>query len=99
MVIFFYLIKVLLRGPHLLPGLVEKLNADTEKLLHQPVLAKEDGVVVRSRLGGCPHREGEEGQQDTGSFENPFDPRITCKGQPAGCPTYGARRYAGFRKG
>lgn len=30
-------------------------------------------MVVRSRLGGCPHREEEEGQQDTGSFENPFD--------------------------
>lgn len=47
-----YLVKVLLRGSHLLPGLVEELDADAEKLLHQMVLPEEDGVVVRSRLGG-----------------------------------------------
>lgn len=41
-----YLIKVLLRGSHLLPRLVEELNADAEKLLQQPVLSKEDGMIV-----------------------------------------------------
>lgn len=43
-----YLVKVLLCCSHLLPGLVEQLNADTEKLIHQPILTEEDGVVVRS---------------------------------------------------
>lgn len=45
-----YLVKVLLCGSHLLPGLVEQLNADTEKLLHQPILTEEDGMVVGTRL-------------------------------------------------
>lgn len=48
-----YLVKVFLCGSHLFPGLIEQLNADAEKLLHQPVLTEEDGVVVGSRLRGC----------------------------------------------
>ncbi len=48
-----YLVKVLLCGSHFLPRLVEQLNADTEKLIHQPILTEEDGVVVRPRLRGC----------------------------------------------
>lgn len=47
------LVKVFLCGSHFFPGLVEKLNADTEKLLQQPILVEEDGVVVRARFRGC----------------------------------------------
>lgn len=48
-----YLIKVLLRGSHLLPRLVEELNADAEKLLQQSVLSKEDWMIVRTSLRCC----------------------------------------------
>lgn len=41
-----YLVKVLLCGSHLLPRLVEKLNADAEKLVQQSILTEEDGMVV-----------------------------------------------------
>ena len=43
---FCYLVKVLLRGSHLLPGLIEQLDADAEELVQQLVLSEEDGVVV-----------------------------------------------------
>lgn len=48
-----YLVEVLLRGSHLLPGFVEQLNTDTEEFLQQSILTEEDGMVVGPRLRGC----------------------------------------------
>lgn len=45
-----YLVKVLLSGSHLLPGLVEEQDADAEELIKNAVLREEDGVIVRAGL-------------------------------------------------
>ena len=47
------LIEVLGCGPHLLPGFIKKLDADTEELLPCPVMSEEHGVVVVAALISC----------------------------------------------
>lgn len=64
------LVKVFLCGSHFFPGLVEKLNANAEKLLQQPILVEEDGVVVRSRFRGC--GQGQKGSTGGGGSHQGF---------------------------
>ena len=45
-----HLVEVLGCGPHLLPGFIKQLNADTEELLPRPVMGEEHGVVVVAAL-------------------------------------------------
>lgn len=45
-----YLIEVFSCGPHLLPGFIKQLNADTEELLPRTVMSEEHGVVVIAAL-------------------------------------------------
>ena len=44
------LIEVLSCGPHLLPGFIEQLYADTEELLPGPVMSEEHGMVIIAAL-------------------------------------------------
>ena len=47
------LVEVLRRRPHLLPCLVEQLDADAEELLPGPVVGEEHGVVVVAAFIRC----------------------------------------------
>lgn len=47
-----YLVEVLARGPHLLPGFVQQLDADAEELLEGAVVREEHGVEVVAVFAG-----------------------------------------------
>lgn len=51
-----YLVEVFVGGPHLLPGLVQQLDADAEELLDGAVVREEHGVEVVAVLAGCGER-------------------------------------------
>ena len=55
-----YLVEVLAGGPHLLPRLVQQLDADAEELLEGAVVGEEHGVEVMAVLACC--RGGGEGE-------------------------------------
>ncbi len=44
------LIEILSRGPHLLPGFIKQLDADTEELLPCSVMSEEHGMIVVAAL-------------------------------------------------
>lgn len=46
-----HLVEVFLSGPHLLPGLIQQLDAHTEELMEALVLAKEHGRKVLGSFG------------------------------------------------
>ena len=48
-----YLVEVLAGGPHLLPRLVQQLDADAEELLEGAVVGEEHGVVVVAAFIRC----------------------------------------------
>lgn len=52
-VLIFNLIEVLSCGPHLLPGFIKQLDADTEELLPCPIMREEHGVIVIAALISC----------------------------------------------
>lgn len=56
-----YLVEVFAGGSHLLPGLVEQLDADAEELLEGAVVGEEHGVEVVAVFAGC----GQRGQSVT----------------------------------
>ena len=47
------LVEILGRGPHLLPSLVEQLDADAEELLPGSLMGEEHGVVVVAAFIRC----------------------------------------------
>lgn len=48
-----YLVEVFTCSSHLLPGLVEQLDADAEELLEGTVVGEEHGVEVVAVFTGC----------------------------------------------
>lgn len=63
------LVEVLGRRPHLLPGLVQQLDADPEELLKCAVMGKEHRVVVIAALVG--YGGGEAGRVRPGTCVHP----------------------------
>lgn len=51
-----YLVEVFAGGPHLLPRLVQQLDADAEELLEEAVVREEHGVEVVAVFAGCGKR-------------------------------------------
>lgn len=48
-----YLVEVFTCGSHLLPGLVEQLDADAEEFLKGVIVGEEHGVEVVTVFTGC----------------------------------------------
>ena len=67
------LVEVLCRGSHLLPGLVEQLDADTEELLPGSVMSEEHGVVVITALAGYRTTTQRDDNQTVIYFTLPFN--------------------------
>lgn len=55
-----YLVEVLRGRPHLLPCLVQELDADAEKLFQRPVVGEEHRVEVVAGLTGWRKEQGDE---------------------------------------
>lgn len=55
-----YLVKVFARGSHLLPGLVEQLYADAEKLLEGAIVGEEHGMKVVAVFAGWGRKQTED---------------------------------------
>jgi len=53
------LVEVLGRRPHLLPGLVQQLDANAKELLERTVVGEEHRVVVVASLVCCGRRSGQ----------------------------------------
>lgn len=60
------LVEVFSCGPHLLPGFIKQLDADTEELFPCTVMGKEHGVVVIAALIG--YTKENNGKMDWKSF-------------------------------
>lgn len=51
-----YLVEIFTCGSHLLPGLVEQLDADTEEFFKSAIVGEEHGVEVMAVFTGCGHK-------------------------------------------
>lgn len=63
-----YLVEVFGSRPHLLPGLVQELDADAEEFLEGSVVGEEHGVEVVAGLTGWKREKGEEGNDGTATW-------------------------------
>lgn len=52
-----YLVEIFTCGSHLLPGLVEQLDADTEEFFKSAIVGEEHGVEVMAVFTGCGHKK------------------------------------------
>lgn len=63
-----YLVEVFRSRPHLLPSLVQELDADAEELLEGSVVGEEHRVEVVAGLTGWRRQKGKEGNDGTAAW-------------------------------